>query len=154
MAEEAVMAMQQQFTTALDGSTWQNVDLRAELAQSRHQAASELAALRQEIRAPQRGSPTTGVGVHTRLPGKPGEFLGTQDAWRDWSAVFWGYAGAAVQKPMVEAAKAGTPDPKRHDLGGRRSGSIGTASLDLQGSSSETSCSWQVTVKVSKRGDN
>ena len=54
--EEAMRAMQQQFTTALDGLTRKNVDLQAELAQSRQQAASELAALRQEVRAPQRGS--------------------------------------------------------------------------------------------------
>ena len=114
MAEDAMRVMQQQFTTALDGLTRQNVDLQAELAQSRQQAASELAALRQEIRAPQSGSLTTGVGVDTRLLGKPAEFSGAQDAWRDWSAVFQGYAGAAVprlQKLMVQAAKAGTPIP-------------------------------------------
>ena len=58
-------AMQQQSTTALDGLTRQNVDLQAELAQRRQQATSELAALRQEIRAPQRGSQTTGDGVDT-----------------------------------------------------------------------------------------
>ena len=111
MAVEATRAMQQQFTTALDMLTRQNVDLQAELAWSRQQAASELAALRQEVRAPQRGSQTTGVRVDSRPLGKPGDFSGGQDAWRDWSAVFGGYAGAAVprlQKLMVEAAKAGT----------------------------------------------
>ena len=56
MAEEAMRAMHQQFTTALDSLTRQNADLQAELAQSRQQAANELAALRQEIRAPLRGS--------------------------------------------------------------------------------------------------
>ena len=66
MAEEAVRGMQQQFTTALDSLTRQNVDLQAELGQNRQQAASELAALRQEIRAPLRGSQTTGVGVESR----------------------------------------------------------------------------------------
>ena len=114
MAEDAMRAMQRQFTSALDSLTRQNVDLQAELAQNRQQAASELAALRQEIRAPLRGSQTTGVGVDTRLLGKPGEFLGAQDAWRDWSAVVRGYAGAAVprlQRLLVEAAKAGAPIP-------------------------------------------
>ena len=50
--------------------------------------------------------------MDTRLLGKPGDFSGAQDAWRDWSAVFRGYAGAAVprlQELMVEAANAGTP---------------------------------------------
>ena len=48
-----------------------------------------------------------------RLLGKPPDFSGAQDAWRERSAVFWGYAGAAVprlQKLMVDAAK-GTPIP-------------------------------------------
>ena len=113
MADEAIRAMQQQFTTAHNGPTGQNVDLQAELAQSRQQAASELAAFRQEVRAPRRGSQTTGVGVDTQLLGKPGDFSGAQDAWRERSAVFRGYAGAAVprlQKLMVDAAK-GTPIP-------------------------------------------
>ena len=107
-------AMQEQFTTALDGLTRQNVDLQAELAQRRQQATSELAALRQEIRAPQRGSQTTGDGVDTRLLGKPGEISGAQDAWQTGVQSSLGYAGAAVprlQKLMVEAAKAGTPIP-------------------------------------------
>ena len=34
----------------------------------------------QEIRAPQRGSQTTGVGVDTLLLGKSNEFSGAQDA--------------------------------------------------------------------------
>ena len=52
--------------------------------------------------------------MDTRLLGKTGDFSGAQDAWRDWSTVFRGYAGAAVprlQKLMVEAANAGTPIP-------------------------------------------
>ena len=59
------------------------------------------------------GSQTT-RGVDTRLLGKPGGFSGAQDAWRDWGAVFQGYAGAPVprlQQLMVEAATAGTPIP-------------------------------------------
>ena len=114
MLEDATRAMHQQFTTALDSLTRQNGDLRAELAQSRQQAANELAILRQEIRAPLRGSQATGVGVDTRLLVKPGEFSGAQDAWRDWSAGFSVYAGAAVprlQKLMEDAARAGTPIP-------------------------------------------
>ena len=101
MAEEAIRTVQQQFTTALDDLTRQNVELQAEVAQNRRQAASEFASyasLGQEVRAPQRGSQTTGVGVDTRLLGKPGDFSGAQDAWRDWSAVFQGYAGAAVTR--------------------------------------------------------
>ena len=103
MAEDAIRAMQQQFKSALDNVTRQNVDLQAELAQNRQQAASELAALRQEIRAPLRASQTTRVGVDTRLLGK-----------LDWSTVIKGYAGAAVprqQKLTAEAAKAGAPIP-------------------------------------------
>ena len=51
--------------------------------------------------------------MDTRLLGKPCEFSGAQDARRDWSAVFRGYASAAgrLQKLMVEAAKARTPSP-------------------------------------------
>ena len=86
MAEEAMRTMQQQFTSALDSSSRQNVDLQAELARNRQQAASELEALRQELRTPQRATSTT-VGVDTRLLGKPGEFSGAQEAWRDWIAV-------------------------------------------------------------------
>ena len=67
-------AMHQQFTTALDGLT-QNTELKNELAQSRQQAAKELAALRQEGRgAPLRGTQATGVGVDTRLLGKQSDF--------------------------------------------------------------------------------
>ena len=50
MAQEAMRAMQQQFTTALDSWTRQNIDLQAELVQGRQQGASERAALRQEVR--------------------------------------------------------------------------------------------------------
>ena len=51
--------------------------------------------------------------MDTRWLGKPGDFSGAQDAWRERSAVFRGCAGAAVprlQKLMVDAAK-GTPIP-------------------------------------------
>ena len=52
--------------------------------------------------------------VWTRLLGKPSDFSGAQDAWRDWSTVFKGYAGAAIprlQKLMDDAAKATAPTP-------------------------------------------
>ena len=62
MAEEAIRTIQQQFTMALDGLTRRNSELQDAVAQSRQQAANESAALRQEVRAPQRGSQTTGVG--------------------------------------------------------------------------------------------
>ena len=91
--------------------------------------------------------PTTGVGVDTQLLGKGGENLASSRVLKkrgDWSAVFRGYAGAAVprlQKPMGEAAKAAAPIPKCHEPGGTRSGSVGTALLDdahdLQGCSCE-----------------
>ena len=45
---------------------------------------------------------------------KPSDFSGAQDAWRDWSTVFKGYAGAAIprlQKLMDDAAKAAAPIP-------------------------------------------
>ena len=83
-------AMYQQFTTALDSLTRQHAELQNELAQNRQQAGNELAALRQEVRG------------------------AAQDAWRDWSAVFKGYAGAAVprqQKLMEDAANAAAPIP-------------------------------------------
>ena len=55
-----------------------------------------------------------GVGVDARLLGKPGDFSGAQEAWRDWSTVCKEYAGAAVpclQKLMDVAAKATEPTP-------------------------------------------
>ena len=115
MSEDAMRAMHQQFTATLEGLARQSVELQNELAQSRQQAANELAALRQEVRgAPLRGTQATGVGVDTRLLGKPSDFSGTQDAWRDWSTVFKGYAGAVIprlQKLMDNAAKATEPTP-------------------------------------------
>ena len=115
MAEDATRAMHQQFRTALEGLTRQNTELQNELNQSRQQAANELAAVRQEVRgAPLRGTQATGVGVDTRLLGKPSDFSGAQDAWRDWSTVNKGYAGAAIprlQKLMDKAAKATEPAP-------------------------------------------
>ena len=91
------------------------MELQNELNQSRQQAANELAALSQEVRgAPLRGTQATGVGVGTRLLGKPSDFSGVQDAWRDWSTVFKGYAGAAMprlQKLMDETAKAAATIP-------------------------------------------
>ena len=100
----------QQFTATLEGLARQNVELQNEQAQSRQPAANELAALREEVKgAPLRGTQATGVGVDTRLLGKPSDFSGTQDAWRDWSTVCKRYAGAAIprlQKQMDNAAKA------------------------------------------------
>ena len=93
MTEDAMRAMHQQFTATLEGLARQNVELQNELAQSRRQAANELATLRQEVRgAPLRGTQATGVGADTRLMGKPSDVSGAQDAPRDWSAVFKGCA--------------------------------------------------------------
>ena len=76
MAEDAMRAMHQQFTTSLEGLTRQNTELQSELNQSRQQAANELAALRQEVRgAPLRGTQATGVGVDTRLLGEAKRLL-------------------------------------------------------------------------------
>ena len=50
MTEDAMRATYQQFTATLEGLARQNVELQNELAQSRQQAANELAALRQEVR--------------------------------------------------------------------------------------------------------
>ena len=115
MTEDAMRAMHQQFTATLEGLTRQKVELQNELNQSRQQAANEVAALRQEVRgAPLRGTQATGVVVDTRLLGKPSDFSGAQDAWRDWSTVFKGDAGAAIprlQKLVDDAAKAAAPIP-------------------------------------------
>ena len=96
--EEAIRAMQQQFTAALDGLTRQNAYLQAELAHSRQQAANEMVALGQEVRAPQGQSPhhepemsgPASLGVNTWLLGMPSDFSGNQEARRDWCAVFKG----------------------------------------------------------------
>ena len=142
MAVAALKQMQQQFTTVLEGLSRKNVELQAELEDNRQAAVSALAALRQELRTPQRVT-SAAVGVNTRLLGKLGEFSGAQEAWRDWSAVFKGYPGAAVprlQKLMEEAKKADVPIPNAAILE-EDEGSIGTALLDvahdLQGFSSE-----------------
>ena len=108
-------AMHQQLTIALEGLTRQNTEMQNELNQSRQQAANEFAAPRQEVRgAPLRGMQATEVGVETRLLVKPSGFSGAQDAWRDWSTVFKGSAGAAIprlQKLMDDAAKAAATIP-------------------------------------------
>ena len=76
--------------------------------------------------------------MDTRPLGKPSDFSSAQDAWRDLSAVFRGYAGAAV---MTEAAKAATPIQNATILEEDDRASVGTALLDdahdLQGCSSQ-----------------
>ena len=142
MTEDAMRAMHKQFTATLEGLARQNVELQNELNQSRLQAANELAALRQEVRgAPLHGTQATGVGVDTRLLEKPSDFLVAHDAWRDWSTVFKGYAGAAIprlQKLMDDAAKAAAPISKRNDLGRKRSSQLLLDDAhDLQGRSAQ-----------------
>ncbi|CAK0847540.1 unnamed protein product, partial [Prorocentrum cordatum] len=54
------------------------------------------------------------AGVDTRLLGKPRDFSGEQPAWRDWSAVFKNYSGAAVPRLtslMQSAAQSTAPVP-------------------------------------------
>ena len=113
MTKDSTSAAYQQFTAMLEVLARQNVELQNELARSKHSAANELAALRQEVRgAPLRGTQATGVCVDTRLLGKPSDFTGAQDAWRDWSTMFKEYAGAAgprLQKLMDTAGKATEP---------------------------------------------
>ena len=69
--------------------------------------------------------------MDTRLRGKPSDFSGAQDAWRDWSTVFKGYAGAAIprlQKLMDNDAKATEPTPNATILDDDdRAASVGTA---------------------------
>ena len=66
-----ISTMQHQFTTVMEGLD------QAELSHgSRQQAANEIAALEYEMRDPQRGPQTTGVGVDPRLLGKTRWFLG------------------------------------------------------------------------------
>ena len=81
MAEEAIRAMQRQFSAALEGLTRQNADLKADLTQRRQQAPNEIAALIQEVRAARGGS-------HPR--GAETSVTGNQETWRDRSAVFKG----------------------------------------------------------------
>ena len=124
MAEEAMRAMHQQFTTALDSLTRQNADLQAELAQSRQQAANELAALRQEIRAPLRGSQVTGVGVDKRLLGMLGEFSGAQGRMARLEYCVQGLrwrSGATSAETGGGPCGGGHVNPECHDAGGRRS---------------------------------
>ena len=52
--------------------------------------------------------PVLGVGIDTRLLGKPQEFHGEADKWKDWAAVFRGYAGAAVPRLGLAMATAET----------------------------------------------
>ena len=145
MAEEAIGTMQH-CTSALDGLTRQNSELQVELARSRQQEANELAALRQEVRAPhpQRGSQTTGVGVDSRLLGKARRLLGCSRRVARLECSVQGVrwrSGATTAEADEGSSESCNADPKRHDPGRGRSGSIGTALLDdahdLQGSSSE-----------------
>ena len=132
----------QQFTATLEGLARQNVELQNELAHSRQQAAQHSDRKSEVFHCVGRRRRES---VWTRLLVKPSDFSLAQDAWRDWSTVFKGYAGAAIlrlQKLMDDAGEGDSADPpKRHDLGRRRSGSVGTAPLDdahdLQGCSSQ-----------------
>ena len=72
MAEEAIRAMQEQFSVALEGLTRQSADLQAELTQRRQQAPNQIAALIQEVRTARGGSPPRG-------PETSG--TGNQEAW-------------------------------------------------------------------------
>ena len=90
--------------------------LEADLVQARADAAAARgAAAPGDAGAPAPRAPAAAsVGVDTRLLGKPSDFSGEQLAWRDWSAVFKGYAGAAVPRLtslMKSAAQSMAPVP-------------------------------------------
>ena len=53
----------------------------------------------------------TGVKINTRLLGKPHDFSGKLDDWRDWSVVFEGYAAAAVPGPEAGTTRAAEANP-------------------------------------------
>ena len=116
MTEDAMRAMHQQFMATLEGLPRQNVELLNELGQ---QAANELAALRPDVRgAPLRRTQATGVGVDTRLLGKPSDFSGVQDAWRHWSTVFQGVRWRSDTTSAVADGRCHEGDraaPERHD---------------------------------------
>ncbi len=132
MTEQAIAELRQQFATVVETLNQRNTELQAEVARTaassaqelqtlRASSAQELQALRTELQAAQAassragaaggsGAPASGsqsVGVDTRLLGKPGEFSGEQSAWRDWSAVFKGYEGAAVPRLQTAMRMAG-----------------------------------------------
>ena len=62
------------------------------------QLEQELVASRAAAAGRQADRPVLGVGIDTRLLGKPQEFHGEAEKWKDWAAVFRGYAGAAVPR--------------------------------------------------------
>ena len=81
------------------------------------------------LRTPQRVT-SAAVGVDTRLLGKPGEFSGAQEAWRDWECRVQGIrwrSGATIAEADGRGHESGGTDPERYDPAGRRSGSIGAA---------------------------
>ena len=107
--------MHQLFTATLDGLTRQSSKLQSEAAQSRQQAANELATLTQEVRPPL-GCSRCVVRLDCSVQ---------EERWRSSATT-------------AEADDGSCADRQRHDLGGRRSGCVGTALLydshDLQGS--------------------
>ena len=116
MAEQAVAALQVQFQTAMGELQRQNIELQTQLTYSQQQSANEVETLRQEVAAATLGPSGPprqqyAMGVDTRLLGKPSDFQGTQEAWRDWSAVFKGYVGAVLprlQRLMPDAQSSAT----------------------------------------------
>ena len=110
MAEEAIRTMQQQFTSALDGSTKQNSELQAELAQSRQSTSSTAG-----VTDGRSGRGHKAVGKARRLLGlRMLGWIGGQSP--------KGPAGAAVprlEKLTTEAAKALLDDA--HDSQGSSS---------------------------------
>ena len=112
MAEQAIAALQQQFQTAMGELQRRNVELQTQLASSQQQVATERETRWQEMAAATPPSHPQSMGVSARRLGVPDDFQGIQEAWRDWSAVFRGHAGAAVprlQRLMPDAQAAMTP---------------------------------------------
>ena len=99
------MASAEQFQELIDQVkklTENQSKLEAELQAERARAAAQPP-------APAAAMPP-GVGIDTRLLGKPSDFGGAEADWQTWSVVFEGYASAAVPgmgEAMTAAAQPG-----------------------------------------------
>ena len=93
--EERLAGLEQQFTAVTQ-----------ELQRTQQQNAELAEAVRQAQAVPQaaRAAPPYGLGVDTRLLGKPPNFDGAEAKWNDWSVVVRGYC--AITHPQLGALMA------------------------------------------------
>ena len=84
----------QQMVEAIHELRKRQVQLEQELDATRAAATAAQGAAAQGSGGQPQPGPAARTGVDTRLLGKPQEFHGEHERWRDWSAVFRGYAGA------------------------------------------------------------